>query len=447
MSGVNGRVATPYRRRPSYKEAVSTKSADHKSESSKTTEPPAPFVLQGRQPDARITAKWLNTMHIYASHEFSEWGLQWPLHPQFPRASTEIKRPVRPDPDDYDSDDEHDRMEKKIDIEIYGKKRLKADNDEEAKRKMEMKQFNHMTTHMDDELKNEISTRLGTDIWTKEQPDELIDAVKSLFLGQTRGTRGNTFDVDKAETAFANVNQHQNESAPEFRIRYGRVFKAMIQAQVNGGANETEAEKAWTVERKVKHYAARMNAARMPQDNLYDNHLYHKKPLPATMEELYEEHCLAEQRFFGTAATERARANVFMTSAKPSAKQTKKSNKSQKSTGGARIDDADRPLDRDGKWVCWNSIIGNCKFPAEECQFSHKPVANGKDPPKAWTDKHSAKPANTAATANAVARAKALRFATEDELDQAVMEAKTAIANSLLAPRPKPTSDGAKKTD
>ena len=68
-------------------------------------------------------------------------------------------------------------------------------------------------------------------------------------MGHVDGTMGNAFDVDKAETKFANVKQRVDQTAAEFKLQYDQEFEAMIQAQVNGGATKAEARAVWTEEK------------------------------------------------------------------------------------------------------------------------------------------------------------------------------------------------------
>jgi len=391
------------------------------------------FVLSGRQPSANVVLRWLKGVHAWAGQELSRHGLHWIVHPALAKDVAPPKEPDRPDIDDYEDEEEGKKPEKeyKTDSAIYLEdmkdwKKTKKEFNEDM-----IKMFNFMASYIDPETQSSISNRKDVAIWTRENPVELVKAIKTLFLGHVDGTMGNAFDVDKAETKFANVKQRLDQTAAEFKLQYDQEFEAMIQAQVNGGATEVEARAVWTEAKKVKHYTARMNTARMPPGNFCELHKFGNppKPLPATASDAYNQQCTAENQMIGTAHTSTTRANVF---AMGGVKQAGGMGRSQRETAGgtksgkrgrAQMPEADRPLDSEGKWVCWNYIIGNCKKSADTCAFSHGKVANGRAPPAAWLEKVSA-------------RARA-RGDIEGDITTAMKEAKAAIANSPLAPKAK----------
>ena len=391
------------------------------------------FVLSGRQPGSNVVVRWLKAMHSWTGQELSRHGLHWLVHPTLAREVPPPAAPVRPDPEDYDDDDEEklNEADYKTDSAIY------MDDLKEHKKKMKelkedkTKMFNFLVSNIDPETQSTISNRKDVEIWTRENPSELIKAIKTLFMGHVDGTMGNAFDVDKAETKFANVKQRVDQTAAEFKLQYDQEFEAMIQAQVNGGAKEAEARAVWTEEKKVKHYTARMNMARMPPGNFCELHKFGSppKPLPATISDAYNQQCTAENQMIGTAQTTTTRANVF---AMGGVKQAGGKGQNQRETAGGTksgkqekvpIPDAERPKDSEGKWVCWNYIIGNCNKTAEACSFSHKRVVNGKAPPSDWLEKVSAKARR--------------RGDVDGDIVTAMQETRAAIANSLLAPKTK----------
>ena len=64
------------------------------------------FVLSGRQPGSNVVVRWLKAMHAWTGQELSRHGLHWLVHPTLAREVPPPAAPVRPDPEDYDDDDE-----------------------------------------------------------------------------------------------------------------------------------------------------------------------------------------------------------------------------------------------------------------------------------------------------------------------------------------------------
>ena len=416
----------------SYAAAATSKSTynDEKSES----KIPEVFMLSGRLPSSSSTAKWLGGMHAHAGQAFSRHEMHWWLHPTItrkPRVPVEPDRPLRIEYED------NDLQQYQLEIDLYKELMKEYRHKREEIRQDKVKLFNYLVAHIDSETQNTISVRKDLGIFTREDPEELIAAIKTIFLGHAVGTVGNSIDVSAVEKKFTNLSQRANQSAAEFKIVWDREFKALIQAQVNGGATEAEALAVWTEGKKVEHYVFRINPDRMPQGNFRELHHFSSppKPLPATLAEAYSQHCIEENRFQGTTESNSRRGNVFLTagSTRNADRQNQQQNRSDaagkknQSKQPGLVADEDRPKDADGRWVCWNNLIGNC-YRGDKCKLSHKSVVNGKQPPDWWLDAEKAK-----AKAKAIANGQ-----TEEDIDAAVAETRAAVANSLL---------GAKKRD
>jgi len=429
---LRGRGRGPYRgegRGRSY--AVATRNstyADSNQSEEKKMKAPEVFTLTGRQPAPHIVMAWLRAMYYHAGQEYSRHGLHWILHPSTPKKPTAIVRPTRPDKSDYD--DQDDLTLYKEDVQIYMNDKKRADDKLDQLKEDKTKLFNFMATYIQEETKNTLSNRKTPAIWTNEDPEELTTSVKTVFLGQVQGTVGNSFDASKARKKFENLNQRDNETAAEFKIRYEEEFKALIQSEVNGGATETDALAAWTEKKRVEHYCFRMAQARMPLINFCQQHQYGDppKPLPATFEAAYKQQCTAENEQYGSARTEMARGNLFLAGGAKIAgnkrgqqqpqQQSSAGRKQEKQSKQSIVNNEERPKDADGRWVCWNYIIGNCR--RDKCKLSHKRVANGLAPPQWWLDEESAK-----AKANGQV---------DDDINEAVAETRRAIKGSLLDP-------------
>jgi hypothetical protein len=222
-------------KRGNYKSYAQTKKAsnypahaEEKERSKLQTELPK---LAGRQPNSAHTMQWLTAMHAHASQHFSRHGIHWLLHPtmaQEPAAPVLPVRPVRANYAIQGQDDEFDEGSYKLDLDLYKQDMGKHKEKLEEIRQDKIRMFNFLVTHVEEETKNTIATRKEPGIFSRENPKELIDAIKVLFLGHVVGTIGNSFDVTDAERRFLNLEQRLNQTAAEFKIIWDRELAAVM---------------------------------------------------------------------------------------------------------------------------------------------------------------------------------------------------------------------------
>jgi hypothetical protein len=156
--------------------------------------------------------------------------------------------------------------------------------------------FYSAKAYIGNEARRTIEMKVGKEIWENENPVSLASAIKVSFLGKNDGAKGNKLDVEKQKREFANLVQQAGQRVADFYSGYREDFEALKTMELAGGSTEEDFERKWDEEAKVSDFIGKLNV-RQGGDWIAEFQ-FNGAALPGTLEEAFEQACVAEKRYF-----------------------------------------------------------------------------------------------------------------------------------------------------
>ena len=268
-------------------------------------------VMLGPKPTKEDVYDFLRGQEDWIGQECPKNGLSWVYNTENPGQLPMMEPPEMPLKVDYQvrvaqagvdgaKEDEYELNQEEYDDAVFkyreAHKRWTKESDQidsEIK-----KSFYSAKAYISVAARQIISTEAGHEIFEEENPVALVAALKQVFLGKNEGASGNALDLEKQRREFAKFMQQEGQRMNEFYYQWKREYEALKIAEVSGGMKEEDFEKRWPEQEKVSNFIGKLSV-RQGGDWIADFQ-FKNVPLPDTMDEAFEQACVAEKRFFGS---------------------------------------------------------------------------------------------------------------------------------------------------
>ena len=367
--------------------------------SEKTETKPERFMLGGK-PTTTQTNTWFRMQEYHAGEKMPKSGVVWIVSLTTPGDTPFMEPPELPNKEDYrtvvteanaaegiEEVSEFNQEGYNLDIwhykeeyKEYIKKRDIIDDDVKSL-------FYSMKGHLTSDAKREIETKKGVTIWENEDPKELGEAIKEIFLAVNDGAAGNPLDAEEHRRRFANIKQRENQSVTQFYSFYLENLAALKVTEMSTGLNEDQVDAQWTEKRKVSNFVSKLDQSR-GGEWLRGIH-FRNAALPATLEEAFKEAGNAEKEYFSVAQHQRhERIGVFHGQAYGGRYGGRGyggrgyggrgyGGRSYRSAVAYGRGNVELKRDEDGNLCCLDHARGQCRYGESQCKYSHKqPVQN-----------------------------------------------------------------------
>ena len=352
---------------------------------SEKAQKPERFMLDSKASTAKVN-KWFREQETYAGENYHRSGIQWVVNITNPGDLPFVERPEEPEEQFYQKvvvpADEANGIAEVTELDERRFSRAEWQYREDVKeynRKSEIIEtetramFYSMKGYTTEDAQREIESRTGKDIWMNEDPKELAEAVKEVFLANNEGFEGNELDADHHDTRFRNISQRHGQSVSQFYNYFLQQFQALRVTELSTGKTEDEFDAYWTEKRKSVLFINRLDETRGGE--WLRGFKFRGKKLPETLDEAYKEACNAEKEYQSVHRQQHQyeRINTFHGAQRNDGHGNGVRNYSRAvSTGSGKLEVWE---DAEGNPTChdYRRNPEDCTY-GDLCKFSHKPA-------------------------------------------------------------------------
>lgn len=345
---------------------------------------PERFMLDARSKQAK-TYRWLQEQENYAGEHYHTSGVQWVLSVTTPGDLPFIERPEEPEEQFYQKvvvpADEAKGIAEETELDVRKFDRAEYLWREELKeynRKSEVYEketralFYSMKSYLTDDAKREIESSAGVEIWQNEDPKELAEVIKLIFLASREGADGNVLDAADQDADFRNVCQFEHQSVNQYYNTFLQSFQSLRVSEMKFKTEE-QFDAYWTEKQQVVIFINGLDKVRGGE--WWRGFKYRNVPLPATLKEAYDEAQNAEKEYRSVHRQEQQyeRINTYHASQRYNDRGNGGRNYSRAvSTGRGNRQSVEVWEDEDGRACCHDFARNDCTY-GGDCKYSHKP--------------------------------------------------------------------------
>ena len=355
------------------------------------------FTLQ-RNATASDTNNWLDKAKDWGNEEL-DYNVGELARPHQPGLVNYPEPPRRPDRDDQDEEGnfiyahegaplfaDNGELTKrgnemyKEDYDIFRSRLDKYDSAVLKIEKDKVKLHGKLEAMMSIDARNELERKYSSNIWIDKDPVALIDAIRTVFVGQLTGGAGNKMSRTRLRSSLYTISRTQGESQVFFSRRFTDLIESYKHSELQAGREQEQLDTELNDEQLVNFYVQGCGLSEWQWELEYNPEV---EPYPETLTAAIKraiefEEGIAKKNKGGNKA-EFATFQAFLAYQN----QKQQSGKANQSSGGGQQGKAEhsKEKDEDGVPICTSFRNGQCKWTAAhpdgpKCKYSHKVAVN-----------------------------------------------------------------------